>query len=355
MRCAHAEAQMPMPFVSEPIELRRWAWRRWPWRAAIILKARECRAGTLRGRQLRGARHDVLRDIHLRLPSIEPTPTGDHDVSLEEEWVIRFDEMAASLGDEDNWHSLWQEAMAQGRVDFAAREREYREQAAREVRDRAATLLDRLGAYAKAILRQSRYRVIGCRAETNTGHVERNRTTLTADDFAVFSVDLLNGCLVDPGVGLKYVGVTVREIQIADGDGRGEFGLAEEPGSVPGEPGAEVITSIEPFARRDEPGEAADSSEGSMADLPPSNDLRPASVQKINNAITAVYDEAERTGGKPPNIRELPKPVQEELRKTGHTASGNRIMQLGEAEQHDRRRRKPGKTIASEKRADFTK
>jgi hypothetical protein len=256
---------MPTPFVSEPIELRRWAWWRWPWRSAIILKARECRAGTLRGRQLRRARLDVLRDIHLQLPGIAPTPTSYYDVSPEEEWVRRWDEMAASVGDADYWHSLWQEAMAQGRgLDFAVREREYRERAAQEVRDRAATLLDRLGAYTKAILRQSPYRVVGYRAEADTGHVERNRTTLTADDFAVFSVDLSNGCLVVPGVGLKYVGVTVREFQIADGDGGREVDLTEEPGSLPSQPLPKVMTSSEPCTLRDGPGDqtvTADSGE----------------------------------------------------------------------------------------------
>ena len=144
--------------------------------------------------------------------------------------------------------------MAQGRLDFAIREREYREQAAQEVRDRAATLLDRLGAYAKAILRQSRYRVVGYRAEADTGHVERNRTTLTADDFAVLSVDLLNGCLVVPEVGLKYVGVTVREFQITDGDGGREIGPTEEPVSLPSKPALKVMASSEPCTPRDEPG-----------------------------------------------------------------------------------------------------
>jgi hypothetical protein len=87
-----------------------------------------------------------------------------------------------------------------------------------------------------------------------------------------------------------------------------------------------------------------------------SDDLRSASNQQIHDAITRVYDEEERNGRKPPNIRELPEQVEKELRKTGHEASGNRIMRLGEAEQHIKRRRKPGKTLASEKRkADFTK
>jgi hypothetical protein len=87
-----------------------------------------------------------------------------------------------------------------------------------------------------------------------------------------------------------------------------------------------------------------------------SEDLRPASDPRIHTAITAVYDAAEQAREKPPNIRELPKPVREELRKTGHSASGNQIMRLADDEKHHKRRRKPGKTLLSEKRkANFTK
>jgi len=92
------------------------------------------------------------------------------------------------------------------------------------------------------------------------------------------------------------------------------------------------------------------------SDDAPAADLRPASEQQIHAAITRVYDNADRTGEKPPNIRELPGLVQQDLRETGHAASGNRIMRLAEAKQHADRRRKPGATLASEKRkADFTK
>jgi hypothetical protein len=192
----------------------------------------------------------------MRLPGIEPKPAADPDVSPEEEFARGFSDMAASLGDADYWHSLSRDAMAQGRFDFAIREIEYRERAAQEVRDRAAMLLDRLGAYAKAILRQSRYRVVGYRAEANTGRVETNRSILTADDFAVLSIDLSNGWLVLPGAGLKYVGVTVREFQTADGDGDGEVDLNKGSGSLLNKPVAKVMTSSEPYRVRDEPEQA---------------------------------------------------------------------------------------------------
>jgi hypothetical protein len=80
------------------------------------------------------------------------------------------------------------------------------------------------------------------------------------------------------------------------------------------------------------------------------DDLRRASDRRIHAAITTVYNEAERTGRKPPNKKEVREPVQHELGKTRHTASGNHIMKLADAPQHARRRRKPGKTLASEKR-----
>jgi hypothetical protein len=84
------------------------------------------------------------------------------------------------------------------------------------------------------------------------------------------------------------------------------------------------------------------------------DDSRPASDSRIHAAITLVYDEAERTGAKPPNIKELPRLVKDELRKTGHEASGNRIAELARQPQHGQRRRKPGPTLASEK-VHFTK
>jgi hypothetical protein len=89
---------------------------------------------------------------------------------------------------------------------------------------------------------------------------------------------------------------------------------------------------------------------------PKSDYLRPASYDEIDFAITAVYDEAAQIGGKPPNIKELSKPVQAKLAAIGRAASGALIMEIGDRQEHKKRRRRPGKTIASEKRkADFTK
>jgi hypothetical protein len=84
-----------------------------------------------------------------------------------------------------------------------------------------------------------------------------------------------------------------------------------------------------------------------------SEGLRPASDYRVHAAIDNVYDEAERTSKKPPNVKEVRKPVQQLLQQEGYTVSGNRIMQL--AEQHNRRW-KPGRTLAREKKkADSAK
>ena len=80
------------------------------------------------------------------------------------------------------------------------------------------------------------------------------------------------------------------------------------------------------------------------------DDFQQASKDRIHIAITAVYDEKECSSEKPPNIRELPKLVQAKLAAIGCTASGALIMEIGNRPEHKKRRLKPGKTIASEKR-----
>ena len=74
----------------------------------------------------------------------------------------------------------------------------------------------------------------------------------------------------------------------------------------------------------------------------------PASEAMIDKTIGEVYDEADEAGMKPPNIKEIVEPVQRLLRTKGCEASGRRIQQI--AGRHINRRRKPGPTLASEKR-----
>jgi hypothetical protein len=78
--------------------------------------------------------------------------------------------------------------------------------------------------------------------------------------------------------------------------------------------------------------------------------LRTASVAIIKETIRAVYGDAERAGQKAPNVKEVVKPVQAKLRGNGLKASGRHIQEEAEAEEFKERRRKPGPTLASERR-----
>jgi hypothetical protein len=74
--------------------------------------------------------------------------------------------------------------------------------------------------------------------------------------------------------------------------------------------------------------------------------LKFTSRPTIEDAITAVYDIAEETKVKPPNIKELVKPVQSRLKALGYKPpSGRLIMQIGGAEKFAKRRGESGKRI----------
>jgi hypothetical protein len=77
---------------------------------------------------------------------------------------------------------------------------------------------------------------------------------------------------------------------------------------------------------------------------------KPAGLPAIRDAIKAVYDEAERTGEKPPNINEIAAPVQARLIVDGRGASGRQIQQIAEEPEFAARRRLPGPTIAAASR-----
>jgi len=79
--------------------------------------------------------------------------------------------------------------------------------------------------------------------------------------------------------------------------------------------------------------------------------LKPAPPVVISKAITEVYDRAQGSGEKPPNIKELPAHVLRLLKAKGLHASGRQVMKLAENPEHARRRRSPGKTVRSEKRS----
>jgi hypothetical protein len=74
---------------------------------------------------------------------------------------------------------------------------------------------------------------------------------------------------------------------------------------------------------------------------------RPAGSPAIRDAIRAVYDEAERTGEKPPNINEIAAPVQAKLTADGRGASKRQIQKIADEPEFAARRGPLGVTIAA--------
>jgi hypothetical protein len=77
---------------------------------------------------------------------------------------------------------------------------------------------------------------------------------------------------------------------------------------------------------------------------------KPASESMIRQAINNVYDSVSEPQ-KPPNVKEISRPVQKLLSSQGYKASGRCIQQFAGEAQYKERRRKPGRTIASETRS----
>ena len=78
--------------------------------------------------------------------------------------------------------------------------------------------------------------------------------------------------------------------------------------------------------------------------------LKPAWKPMIESEVRRVYDIADKEGKKPPNIREVAKPVQDLLRGNGYKASAKQIQEIAERPKFAKRRRPPGKPLKTEKR-----
>jgi hypothetical protein len=98
------------------------------------------------------------------------------------------------------------------------------------------------------------------------------------------------------------------------------------------------------------PGGSGPADEAPHVTEPRGDTLIPAPRPKIHKAITTVYDTAKAVGEKPPNVNQVIGPVQALLRADGYSASGHLIRELAGADQYQSRRRKPGRTVASERR-----
>jgi hypothetical protein len=75
-----------------------------------------------------------------------------------------------------------------------------------------------------------------------------------------------------------------------------------------------------------------------------------ASNSMIHDAISDAYSENERAGLKPPNIKEIASLVQSKLAAKGYATSGRQIQKFADADKYKKRRRKPGPTLANERR-----
>lgn len=78
------------------------------------------------------------------------------------------------------------------------------------------------------------------------------------------------------------------------------------------------------------------------ATIKPSGPTREATDDEIHAAITAVYDEVDRLGGKPPNVKELIAPLRKMLGEKHLTATRTRMDKAASAQQHKDRRLKVG-------------
>jgi hypothetical protein len=169
--------------------------------------------------------------------------------------------------------------------------------------------------------------------------------------------DVINGLLDDSGplrngsrLGLRFIDSSGRGVYVS---GRLLFGKMRLPFRGMGQRILVAKEAILDFARRHKlrpPSWWSDASNGESPPRRSPGQLKPAPDRIIIEAIRCVYDAAEAAGTKPPNIKELPAAVQPLLQQKGFFASKRRIMQLGEAEEFQRRRRRPGKTVASERR-----
>jgi hypothetical protein len=75
-----------------------------------------------------------------------------------------------------------------------------------------------------------------------------------------------------------------------------------------------------------------------------------ATDEEIDEAIFAIYQIAKVSGSKPPNVRELLRPVIDDLAKRNRRASYDQIMDRAGQSQFLVLRRPPGATLKSEKR-----
>ena len=169
--------------------------------------------------------------------------------------------------------------------------------------------------------------------------------------------DVINGLLDDSGplingsrLGLRFIDSSGRGVCV---NGWLLFGKMHLPFRGMGQRILVAKEAVDDFARRHgvpPPSLGSDASRGENQPSRSPGQLKPAPDRIIIEANRCAYKVAEAARTKPPNIKELPAAVQPLLQQKGFFASKRRIMQLGEAEEFKSSRRRPGKTVASERR-----
>jgi hypothetical protein len=169
--------------------------------------------------------------------------------------------------------------------------------------------------------------------------------------------DIINARLDDSGplwngnrLGLRVIDVDSGQSRYVEG--RLLFGTMGLPFRLMGGRILVAKEAVLDFARRHQLPPPSWWSDATKRETQPSRSqvkLKPAPDRIVIEAIRCAYDAAEDAGRKPPNIKELPAAVQPFLQQKGFSASGRRIQQLGDDEEFKRRRRRPGKTVASER------
>jgi hypothetical protein len=86
--------------------------------------------------------------------------------------------------------------------------------------------------------------------------------------------------------------------------------------------------------------------------LTPDSELKPANEDRVRAVIRVEYAVCAENGHKPPNVKEIAGPVLIRLRAMGRTASDRLIMRIAGEDEFEALRRKPGKTVASERKRD---
>jgi hypothetical protein len=84
--------------------------------------------------------------------------------------------------------------------------------------------------------------------------------------------------------------------------------------------------------------------------VPSGTGFRRATDRMLHAEIGAAYDDAERNGEKPPNLKELPELVSRRLRDKGFQATQREIRRIGQKPEFAGRRGLSGISVASERK-----